>query len=661
MPDAATDVQPEQIAPPDIPSNGPAVPPTLPSALAPSSPAGQPTAPSGVTPTNLPLPPKETFAEGIERGGNQTYTTTADGQVINAAPARRASMGGILGEVLRGAMEGAQRGIASQAPAGSMGRGAAFSAAARAAMEGKIAADERARKIAQQNFLNKQAATAAKIKNNLDLAETAHITQVMNHEAEQEPGILRARDLENEAAELRIRGGQQQLLQDSLTFQDTLAKSGMDPQFMQLFTEHSPALTAQVPALVGGAAKMIQNGKRGSENGAVVMPTSALQSTIIPPGEHLVYNTYGKTDANGKLIPGSIAHDKNGVPIPTPQVITGDGKASLLDYYNAYLKGRSQLYQEQQKIQADMTMEQHNAAVAQARSEAYKNRASAEATLAEAGLGPGGSGDRTKIGDAYIATLPPQSQDIVNGLLRYQLKPTDLGRSKDRKVMIAEAIHADPTWSEAQYEERYKFLSDYGSAKGAAGAQRIRLNTALGHLDALGEAAKDVAQGVPISNWVLNHFGVQAGATPMITYNIIANKAAGEMAGAIKGGTGSATDQEIDKALKSYNPNLSPAQQLTAVKTSMQLLNTVGQSIGSMFQSTMGKSADAFGQPVISPQNQQVMNKWLGGGGQTQGQFPPVPVNGKMIPANADGTYTIGQQKYVLSPDGTHLLPAPPK
>ena len=110
---------------------------------------------------------------------------------VSSAPATMRSKGGILGAILGGALEGAARGVAAPTPEGGRGKGAAFSAGADAARKGALQADTRARAIAQQNFENQKAATEAKLKANTELAETAHITQNMNFETEEHPGIIR--------------------------------------------------------------------------------------------------------------------------------------------------------------------------------------------------------------------------------------------------------------------------------------------------------------------------------------------------------------------------------------------------------------------------------------------------------------------------------------
>lgn len=311
--------------------------------------------------TALPNPPKESFMEGAQREINPQYTTDAEGTVIRSEPARTQTRKSILGSVLFGALEGAVRGMSAPTPEGAKGSGAAFSAGMDAAMKGQIATDNRARLIAQQNFENQRKAAQDKLDTNLKLAQIAHFTQLMNFEKKEEPGVLLAKKYANDAAVMKLQAGQLAMLETFDKLQKNLVAGGLDPKFLQLYTEHSGQLNAQVPSLVSGGAVALQNGQRGSNNGVFIVPSQILKDTLIPKGVHLLYDTYGETDAQGKLVPGSIARTKDGTPIPGQQALTGDGKTTLWDYYNAAMSGFRNLYQDQQQTMGNLAREKAQA------------------------------------------------------------------------------------------------------------------------------------------------------------------------------------------------------------------------------------------------------------------------------------------------------------
>lgn len=102
--------------------------------------------------TQPPAPPKQTFIEGAQ-SVNPRYRVTGTGDIETAQPARRTSAKGVLGRILMGALEGAESGL--RAPVRIGGPNPAALGAAQAHAD-RLAADVKARNIAQQNFLNEQ-------------------------------------------------------------------------------------------------------------------------------------------------------------------------------------------------------------------------------------------------------------------------------------------------------------------------------------------------------------------------------------------------------------------------------------------------------------------------------------------------------------------------
>ena len=132
--------------------------------------------------------------------------------------------------------------------------------------------------------------------------------------------------------------------------------------------------------------------------------------------------------------------------------------------------------------------------------------------------------------------------------------------------------------------------------------------------------------------------GVQVGRTPKITYDAIALKAAGESAGAIKGGAAAATDTEIENTYKSFNGDAGAAQRQANIDAQYGILNTQVGTIRDGFTNKMGVTPEQFGQPVLYGNTQQVLDRHLGGGGpQIPAGTKPVVVNGKTVGYTTDG------------------------
>jgi hypothetical protein len=479
---------------PSVTQNQPTAAPTA-TASAPVAPSVPPTVnpvggalPAATENAQPSQPPKESFKQSFAEGYNgavtPNYTTDENGNVVSTAPARH-GLGGILGGVLAGALRGMNDAMAAQVSPDAKTKGAAFSAGAAAAKQAAEQRDLKARAVAQQNFENNQAVTAAKVRNNMELAQTALITQNMNFAADLHAGVKRAQDLDNQAAELRIRGVNQQLLEEGVTFRANLAKMGIDPT---PFTGWSPELTAQIPSLVSGASRAVHNGKQGEGNGVDVYPTSELQSHLIT--KPVEYNTYD----------GAI--DKDGVPIPTKHVMSaGINPATgqpynANDYTDAYFAGQAQLVRLTQKAHSDMTAQQQKADLDKTQAAADESRAAAGEAKARAGLT-----------EAQTQQLQRQAADIAKPDatgFSSPLSVTEYNKRYDK--LTASKPYQNLQQMNQSYQQFQDTLRDINSGKDMTGAQSV-----VGLFNAIGISAEPLAgKGFRInSNTIEEHIGAR--------------------------------------------------------------------------------------------------------------------------------------------------------
>jgi hypothetical protein len=197
-------------------------------------------------------------------------------------------------------------------------------------------------------------------------------------------------------------------------------------------------------------------------------------------------------------------------------------------------------------------------------------------------------------------------------------------------MLLGGVIIADPKagtpqeWTEAKYQERYNYLQEYGGSSKGDGATRSRINTAVGHLDLLNQAGQALAQNdIPKINQIANTIGVQVGQSPQLVYDAIAEKAGGEIAGAVKGGGASATDPALEKATANLSSKMSPQQRQDVLSAQAAILQTMVGTIAGKFNETMGSTPDEFGQPVLYGGNDQRLKSILSGGGGNNVQQPP--------------------------------------
>lgn len=249
-------------------------------------------------------------------------------------------------------------------------------------------------------------------------------------------------------------------------------------------------------------------------------------------------------------------------------------------------------------------------------------------------------GDYSLNGDAFIQTLPPPMQDTVKAIATYNIAPEALGRSQDRKNYVDAAVHYDPTFDEKKYKQRFDFMRKWQSGQFGNG----RLNTALGHLDMLDKAGNALAQNdLPAMNAIANQVGVQTGADAKVVFDTIARKAAGEAAGAIKGGASAATEPEIESVYANFNSKASPKQRHGTIGANIGLLKTQIETLDNMYQQAMEKTPESGGHPVVYPQNQPILAKW----GMASGSHSEQPATPPGVPKDASHIYKDGSGNVV--------------
>lgn len=437
------------------------------------------------------------------------------------------------------------------------------------------------------------------------IAENAHQSEVWNDE---ERKMHQAQDQEDRATAA------------------TLESMGvhLTPKPMSEFTPTDAQAVGPHPEGQGGQQLLFSNGKTGKESGGYFGSNAELEATILP---HDV-----------KVIDDWTQDPKTGDLKPVYKTMAG-GTNTAWDFVVAQDAGMEKFNVLQKQYKDKLDDQKTKAAIAESQGKTVQEYADAEKAKAEAkqALMGAGLGNPSLKGDAFLASLPPMQKNIVGGLLRYQVKPTDLGRSKDRVAMLGATIQADPNegkpneWSEAQYAQRYDYLQEYGSSTKGDGATRSRINTAVGHLDLLKQAGDALAQNnIPKINEIANMLGTATGQSPQMVYDAIAEKAGGEIAGAVKGGGASATDPALEKASQHLTSNMSPQQRQDVLAAQAAILQTMVGTIAGKFQENMKATPDEFGQPVLYGGNAERLKGILTGG--PGGAMTPPPNATGMAP-----------------------------
>jgi hypothetical protein len=211
-------------------------------------------------------------------------------------------------------------------------------------------------------------------------------------------------------------------------------------------------------------------------------------------------------------------------------------------------------------------------------------KARAEMSLMS-GMAAGGVGS--------TGTLPqdPAVASMVKAMAegRMQFPGSFALRSPYWQNMIKMVATYDPTFDATQWPVRVAVRQDF--TKGKAAANVRSLNTAIGHLDSLRDAAKGLNNAsAPLWNQIANYGFTQAGDPRVVKFNTAANAVAGEAATVFKGTAG--TDQEIRAWREQINSSQSPEQINMAVDQITTLLASRMDALDSQWTTGMKRARD---------------------------------------------------------------------
>lgn len=566
----------------------------------------QPTAIVSQPAPTLPPLPKQTFKEGFAAGGTHNYTTDAEGNRVDTTPPRRASMGGILGQVLRGALEGATRGMAAQAPEGARGYGAAASAAAKAAEEGRITADLRAKAQAQQQFENNQKAVQAKLQNNLMAVQTRNLVQKSQFDKEEHAAYMESIGIKNktDAAQFWNLDEQQRNLEAELQAD---LEAGIGPAYATLTQtpQNGKSMAGQAMphanAIVNNQALAVHNGKTGDQNGVGLWHKPSLQTPLDKPVPVPSFNG-AVSDGTSKDNLGNTVPKGQYIPTWTmysPGVNPTTGKPTTWeDVAHQFKAAHGQIADYQKREAAQMA----NTAKA---AEIKETGARTQLTKAQADLAEEQAIQIKKLG----ADTPPAGYQPSPNVI--SMNPTQLSQSLNQQGIKTpadfQALYAighydadikslaqkqyrgvpgrsqeaaieyirtyiNPNWRQTNYEAVQKLDNSFANPQlPAAGGQMIAFNTGTRHLGQLYTAAQDRQNGqTQLLNKIALNLGTQVGATPQLTFNSIREALVGELGKTFKGS--SVTDQEAKGIEDTISSSQSPAQAAQVARTYAHLM-----------------------------------------------------------------------------------------
>lgn len=201
--------------------------------------------------------------------------------------------------------------------------------------------------------------------------------------------------------------------------------------------------------------------------------------------------------------------------------------------------------------------------------------------------------------------LSPQEKQLAEKIAKYEVDPSKVFslRGNRREQMMSYIAMNYPEYDQSQYTVKAGIRKDFTSGK-AAGNIRS-LNTAIGHLNSLKEAADGLQNGnVQILNRLANAYKTQTGQSAPTVFNSVKTAVAGELATTFKGTGG--TDQEIKQLVETINSAQSPKQVNDVVASYIDLIESRLTALDEQYKNAMGGPSDF---KVLNQKSQEIINK----------------------------------------------------
>ena len=232
-------------------------------------------------------------------------------------------------------------------------------------------------------------------------------------------------------------------------------------------------------------------------------------------------------------------------------------------------------------------------------------------------------------GDDFLKTQPANEQTIIKGLAEGRMAfPTGMAlRSPVWQKRLQAVAQYDPEFDAVNYNARSKTRNDFTSGKSA---QNITaMNTAIGHLDTLRQAAEKLHnRASPMWNEIANWAETATGDPRVKNFNVARDAVKSELTRVFRGTGGNVAD------LKDWEANLnaadSPEQLQNVIKSATELLGSRLDAVGDQYSKGMGKASDPL--DLLNPKTKKIMQNLLGEKAAENGTPEALPAGKSKLP-----------------------------
>lgn len=208
-------------------------------------------------------------------------------------------------------------------------------------------------------------------------------------------------------------------------------------------------------------------------------------------------------------------------------------------------------------------------------------------------------------GDAYLQSLPADQSAQVKALAegRMQFPSGYALKTPYWQQMLSSVAQYDPNFDAVNYNARYQTRRDFTSGKSA---QQINaLNTAIGHLNSLSDAADALNNSrFPGVNKVTNWLSTQSGDKRVNNFDTTRKAVVDELTRVWRGTGGS--EKDIETWTQALNDAGSPDQLHGAIAQIGELMQSKINALAGTYAQGMGTTAQAT--QFITPKSAQVID-----------------------------------------------------
>jgi hypothetical protein len=548
---------------PDVNPSAPAVARMTPAIL--TGPSSQP-----------PQPPKESFGEGFVRASSPQFTTDAQGNVMRAEPARKTSLGGVLGSVLASSLQGALAGMSTPTPEGARSKSAALSIGASGAMRAAEQKKTQAEQIAADNFQRNQQAVKERAQTALANAEAINWAQKAAHDKALLPAEIEKAGLDNKEISARLdifhqqsdnlKRAQQESAADFLSFlsandipYDKITHATADAGGHSSVYAHAATIA---PQIASGQVGLIHTGDSGDteNNGVAVLSPDSLKGQPLANDFH--YKSYVGADGKplGMNVDGTPKFEDRVIAVKDQQ-----GKLTGATSYQAYIAARgSQLALAQTQKQLSEGLQNAHVRAQAGQADAAANESNAKAAESRANAAAIG-------GDVMKNT----AQRLVDGF-------EDPGQMSKRSKTFDATVAAADAYSMATYGKHWdqaQAAIDFSYAKNPNTQNTLNyLNSLTGRDGKSGNLGEliTLSNGIdrsqfPAINDVEAWAKLQKGDPAMAQYKTAVTEVSDQVAKILQGGgSGNGTsDAKLKQAQELFNTGFSK-ESILAIGTTLR-------------------------------------------------------------------------------------------